>query len=78
MKKSKEAGIVVLCSALGCIACYIMADFYPCDLWLLFAMLSVVLPSFICGVIEYYRYEKPMYDRAKRINALKETNQDQQ
>ena len=75
MKKSKnETAAVVVCVAVACVILGIMGIAGFCD-WAIEIMVPVILLIFLVySMIQDYRKEKPIYDRAKRIKALREQN----
>ena len=75
MKKSKKEAIVVaVCIAVVFLA-GIVLEIVGCD-WAIEAMTPSCLFIFLVySAIQCYREEKPIYDRAKRIKALREQSQ---
>lgn len=75
MKKSKnETAAVVVCVAVAYVILGIMGITGFCD-WAIEIMVPVILLIFLVyGIVQIYREEKPIYDRAKRIKALREQN----
>ena len=76
MKKSKnETAAVVVCAAVVYVILGIMGITGFCD-WAIEIMVPVILLIFLVyGIVQIYREEKPIYDRAKRIKALREQSQ---
>ena len=76
MKKSKnETAVVVFCVVIAYVILGIMGITGFCD-WAIELMVPVILLIFLgYGIVQIYREEKPIYDRAKRIKALRKQNQ---
>jgi len=79
MKKSMKEGIITVAfSLIGMLAFMVLAmindDTEVCTLYSALAMVALIVPMLVYGIVRDYRREKPIYERAKRIKALKEKN----
>lgn len=76
MKKSKnETAAVVVCFAVATLILGIMGIAAYCE-WPVEAVMPAMFLIFLVYlVVHVYREEKPIYDRAKRIKALREQAQ---
>lgn len=79
MKKSVKEGIVaVIFGLVGMLTFMVLAMVSDNDnissLYVGLAFVALIAPVLVYGFIQDYRKEKPIYERAKRIKALKEKN----
>lgn len=76
MKKSKnETVAAVVCFAVATLILGIMGIAAYCEWPVEAVLLAMFLIFFVYVVVHVYRKEKPIYDRAKRIKALREQSQ---